>query len=61
MIQTVFGKDIGLSIRTFRFMDRLNSGIRNRHNFFVWALFSFSKVENDPVNNAESEDIKILI
>ena len=61
MIQTVFGKDIGLSVRTFRFMDRLNSGITNRHNFFVWALFSFSKVENDPVNNAESEDIKILI
>ena len=42
-------------------MFRLNSGIKNRHNFFVWAIFLFEKLGTDSVNYADSRDIKILI
>ena len=40
---------------------RLNSGIRIRHNFFVWAVFLFQKLGTDSVNYADSGDIKILV
>ena len=40
---------------------RLNSGIRIRHNFFVWAVFLFEKLGTDSVNYADSGDIKILV
>ena len=43
------------------FISRLNSGIKNRHNFFVWAIFLFEKLGTDSVNYADSGDIKILI
>ena len=42
-------------------MCRLNSGIKNRLNFFAWAIYIFQKVVSDSVNHADSEDIKILI
>ena len=40
---------------------RLNSGNRNRHNFFMLAILSFQKTATDSVNHADSEDIKILV
>ena len=57
------------SLRTvFKFMlpppsliDRLNSGIKSRHNFFVWACFLFQKIGRDSVNHAGSGDMKILV
>ena len=42
-------------------MHRLNSGIKNRNKFFVWAFFSSQKIGNDSVNQAGSGDIKILV
>ena len=43
------------------FINRLNSGIRNRNNFFAWAIFPIQKVETNSVIYADSGDIKILI
>ena len=40
-------------------MHRLNSGIRNRHNFFLWPIYLFQKVVTDSVNHADSGDIKV--
>ena len=40
---------------------RLNSGIRNRQNFFPWAILSFQKIRTDSVNCADSGDTKILV
>ena len=42
-------------------ISRLNSGIKNRNNFFVWAFFSFQKIGTDLVHQADFGDIKILI
>ena len=42
-------------------IDRLNSGIRNRHNFFLRAIFLLLKVGNESVNHADSRDIKIFV
>ena len=42
-------------------MYRLNSGIRNRHNFFLRAIFLFLKVGNESVNHADSEDIQLFV
>ena len=39
---------------------RLNSGIRNRQNFFPWTIFLFQKIITDSVNCADSKDTKIL-
>ena len=39
----------------------MNSRIRNRNNFFVWATFLFQKIENDSVNRADSGDIQFLV
>ena len=50
-----------LEKKRFWIIFRLNSGIRNRHNFFVWAIFIFEKLGTDSVNYADSRDIKILI
>ena len=44
-----------------KYIVRLNSGIRIRHNFFVWAVFLFEKLGTDSVNYADSGDIKILV
>ena len=55
-------KDSELTIfldRSLRPMVRLNSGIRNRHNFFSVGDFLFQKIETDSVNLADSGDIKI--
>ena len=42
-------------------MFRLNSGISNRRNFFVWAIILFEKLETDSVNYTDSEDIKMMV
>ena len=44
-----------------RKMDRLNSGIKNRNNFFAWAIFLIQKVGTNSVIYADSGDIKILV
>ena len=44
-----------------RFIGRLNSGIKNRNNFFAWAIFLIGKVGNNSVIYADSGDIKILV
>ena len=41
-------------------MTKLNSGIENRHNFFVGDIFLFQRLETDSVNQADSGDIKIF-
>ena len=40
---------------------RLNSGIKNRSNFFAWAIFLIQKVWTDSVIYVDSGDIKILV
>ena len=42
-------------------MNRLNSGIKNRNNFFAWAIFLIQKVETKSVIYADSGNIKILV
>ena len=42
-------------------IDRLNSGTKNRNNFFVWAIFLIQKVGINSVIYADSGDIKILV
>ena len=46
----------------FQILDilRLNSGIRNRYNFFLWAIFLFQKIGNESVNHADSGDIYFI-
>ena len=39
---------------------RLNSGIKNRNNFFAWAIFLIQKVGTNSVIYADSGDINIL-
>ena len=39
---------------------RLNSGIRNRHNFFLSPIFLYQKVVADLVSHADSGDIKVF-
>ena len=40
---------------------RLNSGIRNRYNFFLWPIYIFQKVVSDSANHADSGDIKVFV
>ena len=40
-------------------ISRLNSGIKNRNNFFVWEFFSIQKIGTDSVNQADFGDIRI--
>ena len=47
--------------RTYFRMLRLNSGIWNRLNFFLWAIFLFQKSGNDSMNHSDSGHIKILV
>ena len=42
-------------------MCRLNSGIKDRLNFFAWAIYIFQKIVSDSVNHADSGDIKIFV
>ena len=42
-------------------MNRLNSGIKNRYNFFIHTIFLFPIIGTDSVNHAKSWDIKSLI
>ena len=49
------------SVYTVLIMLRLNSGIRNRHNFFPSAIFLFLKAGKESVNHADSRDIKIFV
>ena len=51
----------GIAFHSWQLMTRLNSGIRNRHNFFVWAIFLIEKLGTDSVNYADSGNIKILV
>ena len=44
-----------------RLMSRLNSGIKNRNNFFAWAIFQIQKIGTNSVIYSDSGDIKILI
>ena len=56
------GRSENLAFRVLiRVMVRLNSGIKDRHNFFMWAIFLFEKLGTDSVNYADSGDIKILV
>ena len=41
-------------------MGRLNSGIMNRYNFFIHAIFLFQLIGFDSVNYAGSGDTKSL-
>jgi hypothetical protein len=45
----------------FLVMFRLNSGNRNRHNFFILAILTLKKTPTDSVNHADSGDINILV
>ena len=40
---------------------RLNSGTKNRNNFFVWAIFLIQKLGINSVIYADSGDTKILV
>ena len=40
---------------------RLNSGIKNRNNFFAWAIFLIQKVGTNSVIYANSGDIKTSV
>ena len=40
---------------------KCNSRSRNRHNFFLWAIFLFSKVGNESVNQADSGHLKLSV
>ncbi len=40
---------------------RLNTGNRNRHNFFILAILTLKKTPTDSVNHADSGDINILV
>ena len=42
-------------------MSRLNFGIMNRHNFFLWPIFIYQKVGADSVSHADSGDIKVFV
>ena len=42
-------------------INRLNSGIRNWHNFFLWSIFIYQKLVADPVSHANSGDIKVFV
>ena len=52
---------IVLEISRDSVMCRLNSGIRNRNNFFVCGIFLFQKIGNDSVNHADSGDIQFFV
>ena len=40
-------------------MDRLNPGIKDRHNFFLCAIFLFQKIGTNSVNHTVSGYIKM--
>ena len=40
---------------------RLNSGIKNRYNFFIHAIFLFPIIGTDSVHDAESGDSKSIL
>ena len=42
-------------------ISRLNSGIKNRNNFFTWTIFLIQKIGTDSVIYVDSGDIKILV
>ena len=42
-------------------MVRLDSGIRNRQNFFILAIFLFQKLGTDSVYHADSRNIQFLV
>ena len=42
-------------------MCRLNSGIKNRHNFFLISFFLVQKIEYDSVNLSDSGNIRFLV
>ena len=48
-------------IHQHNFMSRLNSGIRIRHNFFLWLIFIYQKVVANSVSHADSGDIKVFV
>ena len=54
-VNTGFALTVGYS------MNRLNSGIRNRHNFFLWPIFIYQKIVADSVSHADSGDIKVFV
>ena len=66
MVTFVFKRDFNLWIDQMKLsrwkdINRLNSGIKNRHNFFLWAIFLFQKIGTDSVNQADSGDIKFFV
>ena len=42
-------------------MNRLNSGTKNRHNFFIQANFKSLNIGSDSVDHDESGDIKLFV
>ena len=50
----------GVQIR-FQFIDRLNSGNKNRHNFFIQANFKYLNIGSDSVDHDESGDTKVFV
>ena len=50
-----------IGLNSSRPIARLNSGFGNRNNFFLWAIFLFSKSGNESVNRADSGNIKIFL
>ena len=48
------------SIPPFRLIVRLNSGTKNRHNFFVQAIFEYLIIRSDSVDHAESVNTNVL-
>ena len=42
-------------------MCRLNSGIKNRNNFFAWTIFLIQKIGTNSVIYADSGDIKTSV
>ena len=51
----------GATMRKNCHIARLNSRIRNRHNFFLRPIYIFQKVLSDSVNHADSRDKKVFV
>ena len=43
------------------YINRLNSGTKNRHYFFIQANFKYLNIGSDSVNHDESGDIKFFV
>ena len=60
-ILPISGEKNSISWSKITEISRLNSGIKNRNNFFAWVIFLIQKVGTNSVIYANSGDIKILV